>query len=102
MTNEVLLENSTFRSNRAFTMTNPINHDDNITFDINGGAIFSEGSLFLELENCYFYENECPGHGGSLYLTGDTELIIKNSEFENNACLGSGGSIFLTVCIFFL
>lgn len=65
--------------------------------DFGGGALFTDAGT-LEVDSCYFLNNEA-GSGGGAIGTRCTQTIIRNSYFEGNYCIGGGAFGAVIFCV---
>jgi predicted outer membrane repeat protein len=56
-----------------------------------GGAIYSEGDVFID--DCGFYNNRAETHGGAIAVVGGDLEIINGSVFEQNAAGDAAGAV---------
>ena len=98
------IDNCTFRNNYADDYGGAIYNgvhnplivincvfDSNTADDDHGGAIYSNGDLYVG--NCSFIHNKAE-KGGAIYAYEDTKIIIINSGFVDNSAEYYGGAVF--------
>ena len=56
-----------------------------------GGAIYSEGDVFID--DCGFYNNRAETHGGAIAVVGGDLEVINGSVFEQNAAGDAAGAV---------
>ncbi len=59
-----------------------------------GGAIYIEGNLNVDIENCEFDDNESSWGGAICCKNGGSSISIKSNEFHDNTA-SSGGAVYL-------
>lgn len=60
-----------------------------------GGAIYSNGSSAINIDNCLFNNNQATNNGGAIIIMGQTATEITNSTFTgNNSSAAFGGAIY--------
>lgn len=64
---------------------------DDATQDDGGGAFYGELLDRIDIGNCVFYNNS-GSNGGAIYSLGSLRLNIVDSEFDENRAIGSGGN----------
>ncbi|MFA5667156.1 MAG: choice-of-anchor Q domain-containing protein [Candidatus Cloacimonadaceae bacterium] len=81
-----------FSNGKAYSDLTPIDHD-----AVNGGVMYINGYLALQIDYCSFSGNQASDSGGAIYVTNfsphDT-LFVANSSFTGNKVReGTGGAI---------
>eukprot|EP00210_Caulerpa_lentillifera_P003771 g3603.t1 len=108
---EVIIENSSFISNRAKT-NGPVlattesggiqvnisrsRFERNVAEEGNGGALWLIDSKITLKNGVQFISNVADHHGGAIYMNKSLGLNVSDTLFQNNAChLSKGGAIFV-------